>query len=182
MGEARVKRAKARALSRRAFTLMELILILATLAIVTSIAAPSMSAFFRGRVLSSEARQLLALTHAARARAVSEGFPVVLWVDSDAREYGVQMENTLEAGVRGQVDLNAETFQLDPSLQIAVLDAVPLSVNGRSLPGIRFMPDGMADEDSAATIRLTSRTGEMLYLVQSTNRLGYEIRNTVGWR
>jgi type II secretion system protein H len=177
-GNSTLKRAEARAPVQRAFTLIELIIILALLAIVTSIAAPSMSNFFRGRTLNSEARQLLSLTHAAQARAISEGFPVVLWVDADRGEYGIQMENTLDVGNSRDVDSKAEQFTVNDALQIAAVDAPPLSVNGRSVIGIRFLPDGLADDDSAATIRLTGRTGEMLYLIQATNRLRYEIRNT----
>jgi prepilin-type N-terminal cleavage/methylation domain-containing protein len=59
--------------AERAFTLIELILVLALLVIITSLAAPAMSNFIRGRALDSEARRLLALMHAAQSRAVSEG-------------------------------------------------------------------------------------------------------------
>src|ERR1039457_2497882 len=64
-----------------AFTLVELILVLALLVIVTSLVAPAMSNFIRGRALDSEARRLFALMHAGQSRAVSEGLPVLLWVD-----------------------------------------------------------------------------------------------------
>src|SRR4029079_13279680 len=82
----------------RAFTLIELILVLALLAIVTSLAAPSLSRFFRGRALNSEARQLLSLTDAGQSRAVSEGFPVLLWIDSQQRQYGLQLETSSQNG------------------------------------------------------------------------------------
>src|SRR5208282_2111327 len=61
------------ALQNRAFTLVELILVLALLVIVTSLVAPAMSNFIRGRALDSEARRLCALMHAGQSRAVSEG-------------------------------------------------------------------------------------------------------------
>ena len=63
---------------------MELILVLALLVIITSMAAPAMSNFIRGRALDSEARRLVALMHAGQSRAVSEGLPMVLWVDEKA--------------------------------------------------------------------------------------------------
>ena len=56
---------------RRAFTLIELILVLALLVIITSIAAPGMARFIRGRALDSEARRIFSLMHAAQSRAVS---------------------------------------------------------------------------------------------------------------
>src|SRR5471030_540561 len=62
---------------RRAFTLVELILVLALLFIAVSLVAPRMSTFVRGRALDAEARRLLAMTNAGKARAVSEGMPMV---------------------------------------------------------------------------------------------------------
>src|ERR1022692_651444 len=59
----------------RAFTLIELILVLALLGIITSMVAPAMSNFVRGRALDSEARRVFALIHAGQTRAVSEGMP-----------------------------------------------------------------------------------------------------------
>ena len=50
--------------SKFGFTLIELILVLALLVIVTSLAAPAMARFVRGRALDSEARRMAALMHA----------------------------------------------------------------------------------------------------------------------
>ena len=58
---------------------------MALLTIVISLTAPSLSRFFHGRTLDSEARRLLALTRSGQSRAVSEGMPMDLWVDADAR-------------------------------------------------------------------------------------------------
>ncbi len=63
-----------------AFTLIELILVMAMLAIVISVALPSLKGFFRGRNLDSEARRFLSLTRYGQSRAVSEGVPMVLWI------------------------------------------------------------------------------------------------------
>ena len=65
-----------------AFTLIELILVMAMLLIVLGIAFPSLKRFFRGRNLDSEARRFLSLTQYGQSRAVSEGFPMVLWIDA----------------------------------------------------------------------------------------------------
>src|ERR1035437_4108051 len=70
-----------------AFTLIELTLVLALLVVITSLAAPAMANFIRGRALDSEARRLFSLTHAAQSRAVSEGMPMVLWVDEKQGAY-----------------------------------------------------------------------------------------------
>src|SRR5262245_29814866 len=132
----------------RAFTLLDLVLVLALLAVVTSLSAPSLSRFFRGRVLDSEARQLLSLTHAGQSRAISDGFPVLLWIDSPQRQYGIQLENTSQTGSAQDVDPKAEQFTSDSSVQVEAMDASSVSLNGRSVAAIRFLPDGSADESS----------------------------------
>src|SRR6266404_5112384 len=65
-----------------AFTLIELIVVMTLLVVVIGIALPTLGNFFRGRTLDSEARRLLALTRQGQSRAVSEGLPVLLWVDA----------------------------------------------------------------------------------------------------
>jgi type II secretion system protein H len=161
---------------RRAFTLIELILVLALLAVVTSLAAPSLSRFFHGRALGSEARQLLSLTHAGQSRAVADGFPVLLWIDSEQRVYGLQEEGTTQNNNTQEADPKAEEFAFGDNVQVEALEASPVSVNGQSLPAIRFLPDGTVDENSPTTLRLTGQDGETLWLIQVTNRSNYEIR------
>ena len=60
---------------KRAFTLVELIVVMVLLLIVASMVAPRMSSFFRGRALSSEARRMLSLINYAQSRAVATGAP-----------------------------------------------------------------------------------------------------------
>jgi type II secretion system protein H len=167
-----------RATPAAAFTLIELILVLTLLAILTSLAAPSLSSFFRGRALDSEARQLLSLTHAGQSRAVSDGFPMLLWFDSQAHAYGLVEETASPDRSSQDADPKAENFDFDDSLQIEPVNAAPLPVNGRSLPAIRFLPDGTIDDRSASAVRLTAPSGETLWLVEATNHLSYEIRNS----
>ena len=161
---------------RNAFTLIELILVMALISIAISIAAPSLSNFFRGRALDSEARQLLALTHAGQARAVSSGFPMLLWVDSSGHAYGLVEEMSKTAG-QGS-DPKAQEFSFADRMRIEAVNASPLPVNGRSLPAIRFLPDGTIDENNATTLRLSTDDGSALWLVAATNRLNYEIRDS----
>jgi type II secretion system protein H len=158
------------------FTLIELILVLALLGIAVSLVAPSLSGFFRSRALHSEARQLLSLTHAGQSRAVSTGFPMVLWIDPEGR-YGLQEEAASAAGNVAAADPKAEEFEFNENLQLEAVAAASLPVNGRSLPAIRFLPDGTVDENSARAVRITAQNGETLWLVQATNRLSYAISN-----
>jgi type II secretion system protein H len=157
-----------------AFTLIELILVLALLVIITSLAAPAMANFIRGRALDSEARRVVALMHAGQSRAVSEGLPMVLWVDEKQGAYGLQAETTGQTG-----DAKAENLTVDSTLQIAVLtiglSAPPMFNN---LPAIRFLPDGMVDENSPQTLQLTDSASTKRWLIEKPNHSGYEISDS----
>jgi len=155
------------------FTFIELILVMALLVAMISVAAPMLSAFFRGRTLDSEARRLLALTRAAQSRAVSEGMPMWLWLDPAERAYGLEQENPPRDG-----DPRALEFELDEDLSLEAPNANPVPVRGRSLPAIRFLPEGVVDETSPTELRLTAMDGSTLSLVLTTNRVNYEIRNS----
>src|SRR5262249_21799177 len=78
----------------RGFTLIELMLVMALLAVVLAVSAPSLSKFFKGRTLDSEARRFVSLTRYGQSRAVSEGVPMMLWIDPKERTYGLQEETT----------------------------------------------------------------------------------------
>ena len=181
--------------SLRAFTLIELILVMAILTMAVSVTAPTLSRFFTGRALDSEARRVLALTRAGQSRAVSEGVPMELWVDAEHRTYG------LEAAVNYQDNSNdgdskAVDFELDRDVKIevssvnAVKPAVtrsstmpvstasmpPVVSKHPSLPTIRFLPDGSVSDSSPRMLQLSDREGSSLWVTLSRNRLNYEIR------
>jgi prepilin-type N-terminal cleavage/methylation domain-containing protein len=159
---------------RCAFTLVELILVLALLVVAVSIVSPRISGFIRGRALDSEARRLIALAHAGGARAVSEGMPTVLWLDEKNSSYGLELETP---GANG--DEKAEAFTADENVRLA---AESSGVNGltkfKELPAIRFLADGSVDENSPQTVRLYDAGGGALWLVETEDRSGYEIRNS----
>jgi len=156
------------------FTLIELILVLALLVIATSIAAPAMAKFIRGRALDSEARRMAALIHAGQSRAVSEGMPMMLWVDEKAGTYGLEAETTGESG-----DVKAEELSVDSTLQVKVENVTTgTSVTFKNLPAIKFLPDGTVDENSPSALELQDSAGFARWLVLGKTRLGYEIRDT----
>jgi type II secretion system protein H len=159
--------------SQPAFTLIELVLVMALLVAAASVVAPMLSNFFRGRTLDSEARRLQSLTHAGQSRAVSEGTPMLLWLDAPQHAYGLEREGTSRGG-----DPRAEEFVLADNVELGVGNTAPPAVGGRSLPAIRFLPDGSVDESSPPALRLTSADGSTLWLVGAANHLGYAIQNT----
>src|SRR5271157_4438958 len=108
----------------RAFTLIELLVVMTLLVIVISISGPSLANFFRGRTLDSEARRLLALTHAGQSRAASEGVPMRLWLDVPRHLYGLQQDPGW-----ADRDSKAIDFALDQDLQVQIVNANRPSVS-----------------------------------------------------
>ena len=157
--------------ARRAFTLIELCLVLTLLAIAAALIVPSLSHFMRGRALDAEARRLLSLMRAAQSRAVSEGLPVLLWLDAAQAAYGTEEETK-----PGAIDPKALQFTLDERVRMTVPNAAPAVTQKRHLPAIRFLPDGSIDEASPVTVRLNDASGVTLCLGQTRNRMGYEIQ------
>ena len=175
------------------FTLIELILVMALLTIVISLTAPSLSRFFRGRTLDSEARRLLALTRSGQSRAVSEGIPMDLWVDAAQGTFGLEAEPSFDTS-----DPKAMEFTVDSGLKIEVVNKLvvaPVNTMNRflratiastprvklarsGLPTIRFLADGSIGENSPQMLRLTSTDGGSLWLAQAKDSLSYEIRTT----
>jgi type II secretion system protein H len=158
----------------RGFTLVELILVMVLLVIVTSLIAPAMANFIRGRALDAEARRLYAILHAGQSRAVSEGMPIVVWVDEKGNYYGMEEETPGKSG-----DLKKEVLPVDSTLKIEVVSltgGVQTSFN--NYPDIRFLPDGTIDESSPQALHLTHADGGDIWLVEARNRMGYEVSNT----
>lgn len=156
---------------RRAFTLIELILVLALLVIITSIAVPSMSKFIRGRALDSEARRMMALLHAAQSRAVSEGSPVMLWLDDKTGAYGMAAETS---GPNG--DANAEELAVDSTLRLTVVNlGAGAQTTFNNLPAIKFLADGTIDENSPQALQLVDSDGFGRVFTENKTRTGYEV-------
>jgi prepilin-type N-terminal cleavage/methylation domain-containing protein len=178
-------------ISRGAFTLIELILVMTILTIAVSITAPALANFFHGRTLDSEVRRLLALTRQGQSRAVSGGLPVELWFDTAHGTLGLEAEPSYEAD-----DPKAVKLEMDSDIQLQVVtdntansagssgvvstsgaaSVAPVTSRHPELPKIRFLPDGSMDESSPKKLVLTGRDGMSICLQQSRNGLSYEIR------
>jgi type II secretion system protein H len=171
---------KARSRHNRAFTLVELIVVMVLLLIVASMVAPRMSSFFRGRALSQEAQRLLSLTHYAQSRAVAEGVPVLLWIDTAKSTYGLDVQTGHEGS-----DNRETSYAAEPTitLEVPTVTDAPVSEDEdekfglpEGMPAIRFTPDGFFDEVSVRKIILRQGDDGALEIVPKANRLGYEIR------
>jgi prepilin-type N-terminal cleavage/methylation domain-containing protein len=79
----------ARRRDHAAFSLLELILVMAILALASGMAAPSLGRFSRGRVALDSAAQLLAVIQYAQDRAINTGAAHRLELDASAGTYRV---------------------------------------------------------------------------------------------
>jgi Tfp pilus assembly protein FimT len=148
-------------------------LVLLLIAVAVAMVVPRMSGFVRGRALDSEARRMMALTHAGQARAVAEGMPIVLWVDEKQGSLGLEEETTPKGG-----DPKAETVDTSEGVQISVVYKGSAAVTKfKNLPAIRFLPDGTIDENSPQTIEL-AQDNNGLWLTELQNHTGYEISDS----
>lgn len=85
---------------RRAYTLLELVLVLAILGIVLAAAAPSLRSFAAGRKAEDAARQFVAVTRWARSQAVSDGVSYKLVIDPNAGTWQLELaDDQDEAGI-----------------------------------------------------------------------------------
>jgi Tfp pilus assembly protein FimT len=167
-----------------AFTLIELVIVMALLLIVISVTFPSLKNFFKGRTLDSEARRFLSLTRYGQSRAVSEGVPMTLWIDVRERTYGLQAQSGYIPN-----DNKAIEYDLDENLQMEV-SAPPATAllslhtgtaqSVGNLPAIRFTPDGFIAETSPESIQIREgqdRQNPAIWISQNGNRLNYEIQS-----
>jgi type II secretory pathway pseudopilin PulG len=176
-----------------AFTLIELILVMTLLVAVAAMTVPSLSNFFRGRTLDSEARRFLSLTRYAQSRAVSEGVPMTLWIDEEQRQYGLQIEAGFAEG-----DEKAVRYDLDGKLQVEVTlpDVLPAPAGGTGAGGatsarapmaalqgavrtpmIRFLPDGSIAGTSLQRVMFSEpELGSSVQIAPGRSRLYYEIQ------
>jgi type II secretion system protein H len=165
------------------FTLIELILVMALLAIVLAISAPSLSRFFKSRSLDNEAQRFMALTRAAQSRAVSEGVPMVLWFDTKQGNYGLNADKSFV-----EDDPKAEQFTVDETLEmdlrlspdaVAASQATQFKNEKQTTSGLymlRFNPDGFISLSSPEVVIFRQGDNGELWVAQSRNRLNYEIQ------
>lgn len=162
--------------------MIELIFVLVILAITATLVAASMGRFFRGRALNFEARRLLSLTHYGQSRAVSEGVPVILWINPQDSTYGLSVQSSYN-DIDG--DVHAVKYTAESSLTLEPSTGVSSAISERDderlgvaegISFIRFNPDGFLDEASVSKIKILQGVEAGLELVTSVNRLAYEIR------
>lgn len=146
--------------SAQAFTLIELILVMALLVMLLALSVPSFSGSFKARTVEQEAAQLLAATEYARNEAVSQGVPMIVWIDANTGEFGVNAKDGYEGNASRE-----KTFALHPDLHFELAQTDTLG----------FEPDGTLDSESPDSIKIVSRFNPSISLSQTEDGWGYEI-------
>jgi type II secretion system protein H len=150
-----------------AFTLVELILVMALLATVMALSAPSLSRSLRQRHLQDEATRFLALAEYSRNEAVSQGVPMTVWIDPTAQRYGVGAK----AGFEGAEARNRD-FAVNPDIHFELDKA---ATNGGVVDAIEFAPDGTPTLASIDAVRLVDRFESVITVARTSDGWGYEI-------
>ncbi|MEK7675173.1 MAG: hypothetical protein AAB676_04970 [Verrucomicrobiota bacterium] len=165
-----------------AFTLVELILVMAMLAVVFGLAAPTLARFFRGRAITAEAGRFVALTRYGQSQAVSAGVTMILWINRTEGTYGLREESGFVSNARPSLmqDREQDRFSDEKPLQYRLagdlhfeMTSVERITNG--VATIRFSPDGSIDETSLPFLLIRDKDDETIPIIQSRNRLKYEI-------
>lgn len=167
-----------------AFTLVELMLVMAVLLIVMAVSIPTLSLFFHGRHLHSEVNRFLSLSRFAQSRAVSEGLPMTLWIDTRNQTYGLSA-----AAGYAELDTNAVEYAMHESLEVNFRPPVQeqasrvMNLNSRGETGaasprlavIRYRPDGFIDPASPDPIWFKRGEDQILWLIRHPNGRMYDI-------
>ncbi len=151
----------------RGFTLVELIIVMALLAVVAAISMPSLGRSMRERNLKDEAARFLAVTEYARNEAASQGVPMTVWIDPATQRFGVEAKTGFEGDESRakHFDMNADVhFELDrTATRNGVIDAA------------EFSPEGAPTSASIDALRMVDRFGASLTVSRTTDGWSYEI-------
>jgi type II secretion system protein H len=136
--------------SARGFTLLELMVVLALLAIAGALIAPNLRGMAQGRGVEEESRRLLTVLRHARDLAVSRGERVVLTVDDDGRRYGLREGTSAQERfvytTTGSLVIRTEDVSRGVSSRSSTASISPIRIG--------WWPDGTLDENAPATIFL----------------------------
>lgn len=129
------------------FSLLELVIVMAVMATILAVTAPSLAGFVHGRSVREEARRLVALTQRAAAVAGAQSCRTRLWVEPATGTYGWRLVETFATETVDEAQFTAAsgiTIEVEPSPASGVLE-------------LTFRPDGgIEGADGNLRIRFVS--------------------------
>ncbi|HEV7402449.1 MAG TPA: GspH/FimT family pseudopilin [Chthoniobacteraceae bacterium] len=156
---------------RAAFTLIELMLVLAILAMMVALVAPTLARSSKARNLEQEAFRLVALTEHAREEAISQGVSMAIYVETQSGRYGMEPASST-GGVEKRKD-----FTMRDDLHFEELKTPPSTSTSSKKEGrvIVYDPEGVPDVSSIDYITITDQNGESKSIMRSADGYGYEV-------
>ena len=143
-------------LHRRAFTMIEVVLVLVVLAVVIATAAPALRGWSQGSKLHDAARQVMAAAQFARSQAASTATPYRLQVDPNGASFALGVLDDAEqqyvpaAGEWGQATPVPQGFRIELT-----------GGSAEAIGAIDCYPDGRT---TPATLRVVSPKGDTIEL------------------
>ena len=156
-----------RARSAQGFTLVELIIVMMLLAIVAALSVPSLSRSMRQRNLDEEATRLLALTEYGRDEAVSQGVPMIVWIDAKGQRYGIEPKSGFDAD-----ESRSREYAKHPDVNVEIDKAV---ASGGVVEAMEFAPDGALTNTSVDAVRLVDRAQSAINVSRTVDGWSYEL-------
>ena len=143
---------------RRAFTLLELILVMLVLSVVMAMVAPSLSGFGAGREAEYAGAQVMTLSRWAREQAVSEGRVYRLNFDPASQTYWVT----------AQVGGVFQPISHDFGQQFALPEFVVMAWDAPQVDGAHVIDCHPSGRIQPARIQITSRDGQVTFIGNRT--------------
>ena len=158
-------------------TLIELILVMAILALVAAVAAPRLTGFSEGRKYVGEWNRLTSVLRYARSQAISSGAPVKVEFDQDPVRYRL----TEDKRTPGKTGLSIPATQ-SSNLESGDEHVLPNKLSFEFPEDVQrddghvyilFLPDGSVDEQSPSELRLVEVNGAFVRALEHDPVLGY---------
>ena len=156
-----------RARSAKGFTLVELIIVMTLLAVVAALAVPSLSRSMRQRNLDEEATRLLALTEYSRDEAVSQGVPMIVWIEPEGTRFGVGAKSGFEG-----VESRDREFVVNADVHFEMKSA---ATKDGVIEAMEFAPDGSPATSNLNEVRVLDRFDSVISLAKTSDGWSYEI-------
>jgi prepilin-type N-terminal cleavage/methylation domain-containing protein len=153
--------------SRRAFTLLELVVVLLLLTVVMAMTAPALRTFWKGNRVKDAGDQLVYVTRLARTQAISNGTIYRLNFDPDGGGYSLTMLQGDQLVIAGGHD-----YSLPPESRLDVVKA-----DGSAADHIDFFPNGRSEP---ATIRLMAEGQKDIVIACQTPTEAFSLVNEDG--
>lgn len=153
--------------TRHGFTLVELVVVMALVCVAASLAAPMLSRSLRDRNINEEAERFIMLTEYGRGEAVSQGVPMVVWVDQSGQRCGVEPKEGFEGD-----DSRRREFELNPDVFIK---ADKLVMSGGVGHAAEFEPYGAPTTSSVEALTFEDRFDTVVNITRTSDRWAYEI-------